>query len=75
MAQDCLENLVKEEVHLHGVDALGLHLPCLHHARVLDLNVEAAAGVKSGEDQLQGGEGLVLFVPSVAPALDPCLLL
>ena len=75
MAQDCLEDLVQEEVHLHGVANLGLHLPCLHHARVLDLNVEAAAGVESGEDQLQGGEGLVLLVPSIAPALDPSHLL
>ena len=75
MAQDCLENLVKEEVHLHGIADLCLHLPGLHHAWVLDFDVEAAAGVEPGEDQLQGGEGLVLLVPSVSPALDPCQLL
>ena len=75
MAQNSLEDLVEEEVHLHGVANLGLHLPCLHHPWVLDLNVEAAAGVEPVQDQLQGGEGLMLLIPSITPALDPSLLL
>ena len=47
MAENCLEDLVEEEVHLHWVHSLSLHLACLHHARILDLNVEATTRVKS----------------------------
>ena len=75
MTQDRLEDLVEEEIHLHGVASLVLHLASLHHPRILDLNVEAAAGVEPLQDQLQGGEGLVLLIPRVPPALDPSLLL